>query len=339
MKALLADHAATIVKLHAKPGSTAVHRVDLQSYCRSNNVAIPANIRASRVGGGKFDLAPFMNGMGTTRVLDIPNADPIVERTDDEVEDTINARFAALDLMSLGVVSRQFRSIIVSGNPGIGKTYTLEYILESAAADEKIIFAPIRGYVRASGLYKLLYENRFKNCVIMFDDADSVFADETALNLLKAALDTTKKRTLNWRSEMKFELSDGEAVPNSFDFEGAVVFVTNLDFQRQIGSNSRLAPHLEALMSRSYYLDLNLTTQQELLVRIQSVVKKSDILNSMNVSRADQKTILKYIIDNANRMRELSLRTIIKLGNIMKAAKDATEFVQMADATCTVRGR
>ena len=74
---------------------------------------------------------------------------------------------------------------------------------------------------------------------------------------MKGALDTTKRRVISWRSEKIFEAEDGEAIPSSFDFEGAVIFVTNKNFDREIMRSSKLTPHLEALISRSFYLDLN----------------------------------------------------------------------------------
>ena len=190
------------------------------------------------------------------------------------------------------------------------------------AVREQIKFESVRGFVRATGLFKLLWEHREKGSVLMFDDADSVFADETALNLLKGALDTTKKRTISWRSEKAFEDATGGEIPQSFDFDGSVIFVTNLNFQRAVASNNRLAPHMEALMSRSFYLDLNLTTTRELIVRIQSVVKHSSILSTMGLSKTAQKTIMAYIVENTTRLRELSLRSVIKLGTIMRVAKD-----------------
>lgn len=316
-----------------------VSRPDLLTYCMEKNVRVPAALKLSKAGRGQWDLTPFLDGpVGAAYVA--PAADEaITQLSDEDIQKDIDSRFASLDMFTYGVVAGEYRSMIVSGNPGIGKTYTLEYILESAKDAEKIHFESVRGFVRATGLYKLLWENREKGHVLMFDDADSVFADETALNLLKGALDTTKKRTISWRSEKVFEDATGGEIPQSFDFNGAVIFVTNINFQREVARQGKLAPHLDALMSRSFYLDLNLLSTRELLVRIQSVVSNSSILSSMNVTKANQKTILNYLIDNASRLRELSLRSVVKLGNIMRVAKTTEEFTVMANASCIVRGR
>lgn len=328
-----------------------VSRKTLHEYCIPNQIQIPSVLyshnRAKDDKGhvirGMFDLRGMLANADTMIAghgMQLAPPEPEPEMTDDEVEDAINSRFASLDLMTYGVVDGNFRSMIVSGNPGIGKTYNLEYILEGAAAEGKIQFDSVRGFVRATGLYKLLWEHREKKQVLMLDDADSVFQDEIALNLLKGALDTTKKRTISWRSEKVFEAEDGEMIPSYFDFNGSVIFVSNINFQRASASQNRLAPHLEALMSRSFYLDLNMTNVRELMCRIRSVVAGSDILTSMTVKKSDQKRIVSYIETNAHRLREMSLRTVIKLGTIMVASGgDESNFKKMADATTLVRGK
>jgi hypothetical protein len=265
---------------------------------------------------------------------------PPPEMTDEEIEKDINSRFASLDLMAYGVVNGDFRSLIVSGNPGTGKTFTLEAILDAAAAKSQIQFIPIRGYVKATGLYRIMWEARYKECVILMDDADSIFQDEVSLNLLKAGLDTTKRRHISWRSEKVFEDEAGEDIPKEFDFGGAIVFISNINFSRAVSQGNKISCHLEALMSRSYYLDLNLLSTRELIVRIKSVVEHSNILSGMGIKKAEQGKVLDYIVENKDRFRELSLRTVVKTGTIWKAAAgDHGKFVTMANATCLVRGR
>lgn len=328
---------------------TIISRKDLKAYLNEHNVSVSSLLRNHRSGRGFFNLEtlrPHLFAVSHSAAGPMPNPDfpgldePEEELTDEEIESDINSRFASLDLMTYGVVKQDFRALIVSGNPGTGKTFTLEYILQSAADNSRILFTAIRGYVRATGLYRLLYEHRLPECVLMFDDADSIFQDEVALNLLKAALDTTKKREISWRSEKVFEAEDGDDIPKSFQFDGAVVFVSNIDFQRAVAQQNKISPHLEALMSRSYYLDLNMRSVRELIVRIKSVVHHSDILSQVGVKKKDNPVIVSYIEENQNRLREVSLRTVIKLGNIFRAADgDMDKFRKMADATCLVRGR
>ena len=314
---------------------------NILAYCRENNVSVPLAVRSCKIGRGWYDLTPLLNASQNNNVqMPTSHTEIVREMTDEEVEQDINSRFASLDLMTYGVIDGKYRSLIVSGNPGTGKTFTLEMILESAANKSKILYTGVRGYVRATGLYRLMWEHRHEQCVLLMDDADSIFQDEISLNLLKGGLDTTKRRHISWRSEKIFESADGENIPQEFDFHGAIIFVSNIDFQRSVAQGNKLAVHLAALMSRSYYLDLNLLSVRELIVRIKSVVEHSGILKEMGINKKDQVAILDYIIENQNRIRELSLRTVTKMGMIWTvAAGNQDNFTKMASATCMVRGR
>lgn len=245
----------------------------------------------------------------------------------------IGDRFAALEDMAYGVAAQHYRAMIVSGQPGTGKTYGLEKVLKAQRAIGTISkLTVVHGFTRATGLYKLLYDNREAGSVLVFDDCDSVFSDETSLNILKAALDTTHVRTISWHSERNFKDDEGNELPHTFEFEGSVIFVTNLDFDRSMGS--KLGPHLAALISRSYYLDLNMRSQAELLERIDSVVRGSEMLESLGLSVEQGEKILTYIHAKTKALREISLRTVVKLANIVKASGDDGEFERVAKMTC-----
>lgn len=310
-----------------------VSRRDLKSICSKFDISVPAIAKQHRAARGQFDLSHLLNG--TIGDVSVPIKPFVDNRTDAEIEKDTDDRFDAFDRMVQGMADGKFRSIIASGNAGIGKTYTAEYILEGAAHDGKIMFTAIRGYVKPTGLYKLLWESRHDNCVLMFDDADSVFDDEIGLNILKGALDTTKRRTISWRSEKSFEAEDGETIPNSFDFSGSVIFITNKNFDNEIRRNSKLTSHLEALISRSFYLDLNLAFPRELMVRIKSVIRRTSMLD--HLTKSEQSDIVSYMEENMSILRELSLRMALKLATIYKNAKSKTDFVKMAGATCLKR--
>lgn len=310
-----------------------VSRKTMLAACNAAGIKwIPLVAMKESAGRGMFDLTHLTLGQTIAAAPFVPKVD---NRTDEEVEKDINDRFESLDRMAFGIVKGSFRSMIVAGNPGIGKTYTLETILEGAAHDGAINFTPVRGYVKPTGLYRLLYECREKNSVLLLDDADSIWQDEVGLNMLKGALDTTRRRTVSWRSEKQFETDDGEKLPNQFDFKGAVVFVTNLNFDFEIMRSNRLTPHLQALISRSFYLDLNLPTQRDLMLRIKSVIKNTEILADVNAT--GQKIIARFMDDNVRILRELSLRMALKLGQLYNSSKTVEDFNRMAMSTCTKR--
>jgi hypothetical protein len=322
-----------VLRRALKNGPT-ISRRELQALCSQFGMKyIPMYAQKNKVGRGAYDLSGLSIDFlpqGTIPILAEED-----KRSDADIEEAIDERFAALDRMAFGVAEGKYHALIASGNPGIGKTYTLEYILEGAAHEGKITLTVVHGFVRATGLYRLLWETRESKSVLLLDDSDSVFDDEISLNLLKGALDSTKRRNISWRSEKVFETDGGEEIPNNFDYNGSVVFITNKDFDREIQRENKIKPHLEALVSRSYYLDLNLAFPRELMIRIKSVVSKTDMLNDL--SEDGKIAIISYMEKNMSHMRELSLRMALKLANLWRGSKTVKSFEQMAGATCLKR--
>jgi hypothetical protein len=129
-------------------------------------------------------------------------AAPAPEASDEEVMARIRERFEILDEMTKAAVAGDVRAMIVSGPPGVGKSYGVEKIVEAACLFDKISGKRLRaevvkGSATALGLYQTLYKYSDKNCVLVFDDCDSILLDDVALNLLKGALDSGKKRKIS----------------------------------------------------------------------------------------------------------------------------------------------
>jgi hypothetical protein len=253
----------------------------------------------------------------------------LTNETDEQIEARINERFDILELLSAGATDGNIRSLIASGPPGLGKSYTVETTLRNWDAEEDN-HTIIKGYVRATGLVKLLYDYSDAGKVLVFDDSDNIFYDELSLNLIKTVCDTTATRRVAWLSEGEL-ISDltGESIPRYFDFNGSIIFITNLDFDDLINRGHKLAPHLSALMSRSHYIDLTLKTRRDYLVRIRQVIFEG-LLGYLNFH--EQAQVLEFIEDNCDNLRELSLRMAIKIGNLRKANKDNWE--KLARITC-----
>ena len=252
--------------------------------------------------------------------------------TVDQIEEKLNDRFNALEVLTEATGKGINRALIVSGPAGLGKSYTVEMKMgELEKQGHNVTY--IKGYVRPLSLYRLLYESRFDNCVLVFDDSDSIFADDVSMNLLKSACDSTEKRKLHWlsRSIDKIEDEDGEPIPSNFEFEGSVIFITNYDFDDLIARGSRLAPHFEALVSRSHYLDLAMKTKMDYVVRIKQVVR-AGMLRDKGLSTFDEATIVDFVEKNMDNLRELSLRMVIKLATLMKMNNGSWQ--KLAKQTC-----
>ncbi len=249
--------------------------------------------------------------------------------TDDQIKMRLRARFAAMNKITEATILGVNRAVIVSGPPGLGKSFDIEEQLKRH--QNRVQSCVVKGYARATGIYKKLYDNRHPNCVVVFDDADDIFNDETALNLLKAATDTIDERRISWLSEGKLEDENGDVIPSTFLFEGSVVFITNHDFDYMIEKGNRNSPHFAALISRSHYMDLTLKTKRDYLMRIEQVVYEQGMLKG-ELSAEDQAEIMSFVFEKQDVLRELSLRMVRKLATLVKM--DRKGWKALAEVTC-----
>lgn len=261
---------------------------------------------------------------------------PVVSKpeTDADVEKRINERFAVMEALVDGVTRGEHRGMIISGPPGVSKTYTV--LQRMHKYDDKgpgYNWNIDTGYMRATGLYRRLFEYRRPGQVIILDDIDAVFNDEAGLNILKAATDTVPERYISWGSEYQFSPVNGEAVPSRFLFEGGIIFITNLDFDKMIAEKHRYAKHFEALMSRVHYLDLSMKTRRDCLIRVKSLVKSANMLKNKGLTPDQEATVLGYMNANIESLREVSLRTAVRIADQIKVHKDESKWKPTVDVT------
>ena len=260
-----------------------------------------------------------------------PAAAPVVFETDAEIEQKLADRFEILETMTDAAISGDARALIVSGPAGLGKSFTVEKALtnwDPNAVNHKIV----KGYIRAPGLYKLLYAHRAPGQVLVFDDADEVFLDDTAINLLKAACDSSDRRIISYITEGSLiDEETAERLPKSFQFEGTVIFITNYDFDAMIDRGSKLAPHLQALVSRAHYIDMAMKTKRDYIIRIRQVVR-AGLLRNNGLDAEAQLDVVDFIEDNQDKLRELSLRMVLKVASIRR--KGSANWKKVARVTC-----
>ena len=243
-------------------------------------------------------------------------------RTDAEILTDISQRFDILSLLTKGTTAHNIRAMVVTGAPGVGKTYTVEQILEQSKVPHEIV----RGSLSAINLYMLAYKFRKPGNVIVLDDADSIFNDEEALNILKALCDTSATRKVSYMKEAQQLLA--EDIPKSFEFNGAMIFISNLDFQTFVDEGrNKYAQHFEALMSRSLYLDLRLHTRDELGVWVNHIAQNGKIFDRENVPQNLRQPILSFLNTHRNNLRELSIRTLMKSCQLAKGNPSNWEII------------
>lgn len=269
----------------------------------------------------------------------IVNEQPEVKESDEEAMNRIASRFAILDEMSAACINGDIRALIVSGPPGVGKSFGVEYQLDKASlldrlAGNRIRFEIVKGAMTPIGLYAQLYKFSDPQNVLVFDDCDSVFQDDLALNILKAALDSGKRRKIFWNSDSA--LLRREGIPESFDFRGSAIFITNLKFEHL--KSKKLQDHLEALQSRCHFLDLTINNDRDKMLRIRQVHRDAskDQLGGLfcdyNFDNNEAEQILDFMWTNKAKLRELSLRMCLKIADLVKISPN--NWRSLAESTC-----
>ena len=245
------------------------------------------------------------------------------EETDAEAIERIRGRFAMLGEMTKAVKKGDVRAMIVSGPPGVGKSHGVEEVLDRYKMMETMgarkTHEVVKGAMSALGLYVKLYKMADAGNVVVFDDCDSIFADELSLNILKAALDSKRNRKIHWNTDSHKLRSEG--VPDSFTFKASAIFITNLKFDKVKG---KLREHLEALESRCHYMDLTIDSERDKMLRIRQVIQDG-MLNEYKLSDSVKEDIIDFVDINKGRLRELSLRSVLKVADLAVSFPDRWE--------------
>jgi len=243
----------------------------------------------------------------------------VAKETDESILARLAERFEILTDMTKAVKSGDVRAMIVSGPPGVGKSFGVEAVLQKDGlfdmlAERKPKYEIVKGAMSALGLYAKLYEFSAEKNVVVFDDCDSVLMDELSLNILKGALDSSKKRTIAWNTDSRLLRSEG--IPDRFEFKGSAIFITNIKFEHV--RSKKLRSHLDALESRCHYMDLEMDTNREKLLWIRQITN-AGMLDRFEFDDIQKDEVLEFINTNQDKLRELSLRMVLKVAQLRKA--------------------
>ena len=258
------------------------------------------------------------------------------KETDAEAMDRIANRFSVLDEMSKACINGDIRAMIVSGPPGVGKSFGVTRQMEKASlfdqiASKRTRFEIVKGAMSGIGLFATLYKFSDPKNVLVFDDCD-VWEDQDALNVLKGALDSGKNRRISWNKDSRLLREEG--VPNSFNFQGSVIFITNLNFSDR--RSNKIKAHLEALQSRCHYLDLTINNDRDKMLRIKQVHRDADqeggLFSDYDFTPEQGNEIMDFMWGNHNKLREVSLRMALKIADVVKISPD--NWHNLAKATC-----
>lgn len=213
----------------------------------------------------------------------------------------INERFEFLSDLTSMVVRGVTPSLIVTGEGGLGKTYTVTKSIEKEEKNnDNFVF--FKGYSTARGLYNTLYDNNDK--LIVFDDCDSVLEDKNAINILKSALDSYDKREISWMSKM----NKNDEYPNKFTFTGKIIFISNKNKNKIDG----------AILSRSLVVDLSMSPDEK-------VYRMRHIVDKMFPKYSDEikKDAIGFI--EKNKERGINMRSLIMTIKLRKTYPEKWE--------------
>jgi len=271
----------------------------------------------------------FMSGKPT----DEPKVETAQE-SEKEAMDRIGSRFQVLDEMSKACISGDIRAMIVSGPPGVGKSHGVNLQMEKASLFDKIAgkrprFEVVKGAMSGIGLFAILYKYSDSKNVLVFDDCD-IWEDPDALNVLKGALDSGKTRRISWNKDSRILREEG--IPNTFNFNGSVIFITNLNFADR--RSNKIKAHLDALQSRCHYLDLTINSERDKMLRIKQVHRDADggLFSDYDFTEEQSAEVMNFMWDNHSKLREVSLRMALKIADLVKISP--SNWQNLAKATC-----
>ena len=260
----------------------------------------------------------------------------VARETDEQIYTRLGERFEILDLMTKAVKDGQIRAMIVSGPPGVGKSFGVEKVLLKSElfnilAEKKPKFEVVKGAMSSIGLYSKLYEFSAEGNVVVFDDCDSILMEDLSLNILKGALDSGSRRFISWNTDSRILRSEG--IPDRFEFKGAAIFITNIKFEHV--RSKKLRDHLDALESRCHYIDLQMDTSREKILRIRQVVKQGQMLERYDFEPCVEDELIEFVEANQDKLRELSLRMVLKIADLRKGFP--LNWIAMVKTTCMKR--
>jgi hypothetical protein len=244
---------------------------------------------------------------------------------------SVDQRFQFMaDLTDL-VINDRLVSLLITGEGGIGKTYTVMDRFNSMGLVANQDYRIIKGYSTVKGLYCILW--KYHDQLLLFDDCDSVLLERDGQNMFKGALDSYDTRIVSWGKDgdvpdlEEFEQMKNAGLagkgdpPPAFEFTGRIVFISNLK-KKQVH---------QAILSRCATIDIMLT-KNEKLARMVSILPNIKPKVDIEI----RKRALKLIADNRNKTRDLNFRTLIKTieildsGQVVRSPKELAEFLLLS---------
>jgi hypothetical protein len=221
----------------------------------------------------------------------------------------LERRYASVEAFIKQIATGTIHNLIVNGPAGVGKTHAVETFLTQYANGR---YKVVKGHMTPLSLYGNLFFHRDPNSILVLDDIDSVFKKIEGVNLLKAAMDTGSVRRINWESSNALK---GVGIPDSFEFKGKVILISNIGFA--VARKNSISAHLDALKDRSFNIVVADNTKESCFKQVCFMVLKKDMLHAFKLTYELKVDLLDYLKDHITVIDKISLRTAIKLAQLM----------------------
>lgn len=314
---------------------------DLRDIGKAYDIMIPGSFYEVGIGDKSsqtYDLGRVQQASDGTIIRVHPSSDshkfvyaqPSLNKEDtDALEAAVDPKISAEELFDdlsrlVKIICKGSRpALIVYGGPGTGKTKTIMDTVQSYGLSKGKDYVVVKGKAAPLSLFTTLFLNRHK--LIVFDDTDSVWGNEDSVNILKAALDSSPVRTVDWVSSVTqnvtrmtdeeradyeqsvFDALDADPtakvkIPSTFEFTGKIIFISNLN-----------ASDLDsAVLNRSLAIDMSLTSEQ-VFERIDQLMDHLSAPNSMDLTKETKVEVLDFLKQQSasGKMKYVSIRTFV----------------------------
>lgn len=236
-----------------------------------------------------------------------------------EVQDTFDGIYAQT-VSFVQNPNSAINGLIVSGDAGTGKTFTVRNALRNTKHQQNVEYIK-GGKITAASLYVKLYLNRAKHRIVVLDDCDIIHHGEKRqiIPMLLGAVDLGQSRQVSWETARKNALMEEYDVPHEFDFHGAMIWITN-DRKQDIAKS--IKQWKNAIFSRFNFAECNFSDEQKFMYTMH-LVQNVDMLGTKCedfVGGYPKKVIeqtIEYMSVNYRRLVEVTPRQAIKIADII----------------------
>jgi hypothetical protein len=242
-----------------------------------------------------------------------------------EVQDTFDGIYAQATSFVQNPNSA-INGMIVSGDAGTGKTYTIKKALRDTNHQANVEYIK-GGKITAASLYVKLFLNRGKHRIVVLDDCDIIHHGEKKqiIPMLLGAVELGQGGEVSWETARPNPLMAEVGAPSNFIFEGNIIWITN-DRKEDIGR--AIKQWKSAIFSRFNFAECNFTDEQKFMYTMH-LVENMDMLGK-NCQEFPggypKKTITEaadYMSENYRSLVEVTPRQAIKIADILHHNKDA----------------